>query len=334
MYKNKKILITGGTGSFGRTMTEHLLKKTDLSEIRIFSRDEAKQDQMRNDLSNNRVQFYLGDIRDIESLRNALEGVDFVFHAAALKQVPSCEFFPIQAVKTNILGTENLVNASISSGVRKIVCLSTDKAVYPVNAMGMTKSLMEKIAQSHSRNKVSTLEISCVRYGNVMYSRGSVIPKFINQIKNGKSITITEPSMTRFMMRLPEAVDLVDFAFENAKPGDILIKKSPACSIENLVLALKDMFNSNSKIEIIGMRHGEKLHETLATKEELSNSDDLGDFYRIKMDQRDLNYSKYFESGDKNEVNFVDYDSSNTHQLNIDEIKTLLLKIPEISKEF
>jgi len=334
MYKNKKILITGGTGSFGRTMTEHLLKKTDLSEIRIFSRDEAKQDQMRNDLSNNRVQFYLGDIRDIESLRNALEGVDFVFHAAALKQVPSCEFFPIQAVKTNILGTENLVNASISSGVRKIVCLSTDKAVYPVNAMGMTKSLMEKIAQSHSRNKVSTLEISCVRYGNVMYSRGSVIPKFINQIKNGKSITITEPSMTRFMMRLPEAVDLVDFAFENAKPGDILIKKSPACSIENLVIALKDMFNSNSKIEIIGMRHGEKLHETLATKEELSNSDDLGDFYRIKMDQRDLNYSKYFESGDKNEVNFVDYDSSNTHQLNIDEIKTLLLKIPEISKEF
>ena len=334
MYKNKKILITGGTGSFGRTMTEHLLKKTDLSEIRIFSRDEAKQDQMRNDLSNNRVQFYLGDIRDIESLRNALEGVDFVFHAAALKQVPSCEFFPIQAVKTNILGTENLVNASVSSGVRKIVCLSTDKAVYPVNAMGMTKSLMEKIAQSHSRNKVSTLEISCVRYGNVMYSRGSVIPKFINQIKNGKSITITEPSMTRFMMRLPEAVDLVDFAFENAKPGDILIKKSPACSIENLVLALKDMFNSNSKIEIIGMRHGEKLHETLATKEELSNSDDLGDFYRIKMDQRDLNYSKYFESGDKNEVNFVDYDSSNTHQLNIDEIKTLLLKIPEISKEF
>jgi len=251
-----------------------------------------------------------------------------------LKQVPSCEFFPIQAVKTNILGTENLVNASVSSGVRKIVCLSTDKAVYPVNAMGMTKSLMEKIAQSHSRNKVSTLEISCVRYGNVMYSRGSVIPKFINQIKNGKSITITEPSMTRFMMRLPEAVDLVDFAFENAKPGDILIKKSPACSIENLVLALKDMFNSNSKIEIIGMRHGEKLHETLATKEELSNSDDLGDFYRIKMDQRDLNYSKYFESGDKNEVNFVDYDSSNTHQLNIDEIKTLLLKIPEISKEF
>jgi len=334
MYKNKKILITGGTGSFGRTMTEHLLKKTDLSEIRIFSRDEAKQDQMRNDLSNNRVQFYLGDIRDIESLRNALEGVDFVFHAAALKQVPSCEFFPIQAVKTNILGTENLVNASVSSGVRKIVCLSTDKAVYPVNAMGMTKSLMEKIAQSHSRNKVSTLEISCVRYGNVMYSRGSVIPKFINQIKNGKSITITEPSMTRFMMRLPEAVDLVDFAFENAKPGDILIKKSPACSIENLVIALKDMFNSNSKIEIIGMRHGEKLHETLATKEELSNSDDLGDFYRIKMDQRDLNYSKYFESGDKNEVNFVDYDSSNTHQLNIDEIKTLLLKIPEISKEF
>lgn len=334
MYKNKKILITGGTGSFGRTMTEHLLKKTDLSEIRIFSRDEAKQDQMRNDLSNNRVQFYIGDIRDIESLRNALEDIDFVFHAAALKQVPSCEFFPIQAVKTNILGTENLVNASISSGVRKIVCLSTDKAVYPVNAMGMTKSLMEKIAQSHSRNKVSTLEISCVRYGNVMYSRGSVIPKFINQIKNGKSITITEPSMTRFMMRLPEAVDLVDFAFENAKPGDILIKKSPACSIENLVLALKDMFNSNSKIEIIGMRHGEKLHETLATKEELSNSDDLGDFYRIKMDQRDLNYSKYFESGDKNEVNFVDYDSSNTHQLNIDEIKTLLLKIPEISKEF
>lgn len=334
MYKNKKILITGGTGSFGRTMTEHLLKKTDLSEIRIFSRDEAKQDQMRNDLSNNRVQFYIGDIRDIESLRNALEDIDFVFHAAALKQVPSCEFFPIQAVKTNILGTENLVNASVSSGVRKIVCLSTDKAVYPVNAMGMTKSLMEKIAQSHSRNKVSTLEISCVRYGNVMYSRGSVIPKFINQIKNGKSITITEPSMTRFMMRLPEAVDLVDFAFENAKPGDILIKKSPACSIENLVLALKDMFNSNSKIEIIGMRHGEKLHETLATKEELSNSDDLGDFYRIKMDQRDLNYSKYFESGDKNEVNFVDYDSSNTHQLNIDEIKTLLLKIPEISKEF
>ena len=334
MYKNKKILITGGTGSFGRTMTEHLLKKTDLSEIRIFSRDEAKQDQMRNDLSNNRVQFYIGDIRDIESLRNALEDIDFVFHAAALKQVPSCEFFPIQAVKTNILGTENLVNASVSSGVRKIVCLSTDKAVYPVNAMGMTKSLMEKIAQSHSRNKVSTLEISCVRYGNVMYSRGSVIPKFINQIKNGKSITITEPSMTRFMMRLPEAVDLVDFAFENAKPGDILIKKSPACSIENLVIALKDMFNSNSKIEIIGMRHGEKLHETLATKEELSNSDDLGDFYRIKMDQRDLNYSKYFESGDKNEVNFVDYDSSNTHQLNIDEIKTLLLKIPEISKEF
>lgn len=328
-------LITGGTGSFGKTVTKALLAKSTTTEVRIFSRDEAKQDFMRTQyMDDPRVKFYIGDIRDYQSINAALKGVDFVFHAAALKQVPSCEFFPMQAVQTNVNGSDNVLRASIEQGVKRIVCLSTDKAVYPINAMGISKAMMEKVAQSYARQMTEEeTVISCVRYGNVMYSRGSVIPRFIEQIKNNKPITITEPTMTRFLMALPEAVDLVDYAFNHAKQGDVFIKKAPASTVEDLAQALKELFNSNVETKIIGIRHGEKLFETLASKEELTTAEDMGDYYRVQMDNRDLNYEKYFTDGNREEINFDDYHSHNTERLNVEQVKSLLLTLPEVKSE-
>ena len=332
MYKDKVILVTGGTGSFGKTMISHLAK-TECAEIRVFSRDEAKQDLMRSKyMQDHRIKFYIGDIRDFDSIYRALERVDYVFHAAALKQVPSCEFFPMQAVMTNIVGSDNVVKAAIAQKIKKVVCLSTDKAVMPVNAMGMSKAMMEKVAQSYARENPQTI-ISCVRYGNVMYSRGSVIPRFIEQIKNGSSLTLTEPSMTRFLMALSESVELVNYAFANGKQGDIFVKKAPACTVEELSKSLKELFNSDVKLKTIGMRHGEKLYETLASAEELSRSEDMGDFIRVSMDDRDLNYAKYFSEGCKEEIAIEDYHSHNTNQLGIDEIKEVLLSLPEVRLE-
>ena len=333
MYTNKKILITGGTGSFGKTVVSDLLKKN-IGEIRVFSRDEAKQDFMRSSVNDERVKYYVGDIRDKNSLMKALKGVDYVFHAAALKQVPSCEFFPMQAVYTNIIGSENVIDAAVENGVKKVVCLSTDKAVQPVNAMGMSKALMEKIAQAWSRNlSESETIISCTRYGNVMASRGSVIPRFIEQIKNNQTITITEPSMTRFIMALPESVELVEYAFKNAKQGDTFVKKAPACTVQDLAEALKNLFNSTVDTRIIGMRHGEKIYETLVSQEEMSRAEDMGDFYRISMDSRDLNYEKYFTEGNKEEIRIEDYHSHNTKQLSVKEVEKVLLALPEVQKE-
>ena len=333
MYKNSKVLITGGTGSFGKTVVRDLLNK-DIGEIRVFSRDEAKQDFMRSAVNDDRVKYYVGDIRDKNSLTKALKGVDYVFHAAALKQVPSCEFFPMQAVYTNVIGSENVIEAAVESNVEKVVCLSTDKAVQPVNAMGMSKALMEKIAQSWSRNlSESETVISCTRYGNVMASRGSVIPRFIEQIKNNQAITITEPSMTRFIMALPESVELVEYAFKNAKQGDTFVKKAPACTVEDLAQALKNLFNSSVDTRIIGMRHGEKIYETLVSQEEMSRAEDMGDFYRISMDGRDLNYEKYFNEGNKEEISIEDYHSHNTNQLSVSEVEKVLLALPEVQEE-
>lgn len=332
MYKNKIFLITGGTGSFGKTVTNYLLGQ-DCKEIRVFSRDEAKQDLMRTSyMDDARVKFYIGDIRDYDSIYNALKGVDYVFHAAALKQVPSCEFFPMQAVMTNVMGSENVIKAAIANAVDKVVCLSTDKAVYPVNAMGISKAMMEKVAQSYARQNTSTV-ITCVRYGNVMYSRGSVIPRFIEQIKLGKPITITDGKMTRFLMALDEAVGLVEFAFFNGKQGDVFVKKAPACTVDELAQALQELFESNVEIKIIGMRHGEKLYETLASIEELSRSDDLGGYYRVSMDDRDLNYEKYFTEGNKEEALLDDYHSHNTERLNIEQVKKVLLSLSEVKAE-
>ncbi|MEN8170717.1 MAG: polysaccharide biosynthesis protein [Pseudomonadota bacterium] len=330
---NRIYLITGGTGSFGKTVVKALLEN-DVKEIRVFSRDEEKQDAMRTLYSDHRLKFYIGDIRDNDSINRAMSGVDYVFHAAALKQVPSCEFFPMQAVLTNIQGSDNVIKAAVDNGVKRVVCLSTDKAVYPINAMGMTKAMMEKVAQSYARQLTEDQTvISCVRYGNVMYSRGSVIPRFIEQIKNNKIITITEPSMTRFLLALPESVELVQHAFENAEQGDIFIKKAPACTVEDLAQALKNLFRSNVDTQIIGFRHGEKLYETLASKEELVTSEDMGGFYRIRMDTRDLNYEKYFTEGNRNEVGYDDYHSHNTQQLNVKEVEELLLTLPEVRTE-
>ena len=328
-------LITGGTGSFGKTVTNFLLTKANPDEVRIFSRDEAKQDLMRTEyMDDSRVKFYIGDIRDYQSVKGSLKGVDYVFHAAALKQVPSCEFFPMQAVQTNVQGSDNVVRASIEQGVKRVVCLSTDKAVYPINAMGISKAMMEKVAQSYARElSERDTVISSVRYGNVMYSRGSVIPRFVEQIKNRKAITITEPTMTRFLMALPEAVDLVDYAFTHAKQGDIFIKKAPASTVGDLAQALKELFNSDVETKIIGIRHGEKLYETLASKEELATAQDLGDYYRVQMDNRGLNYEIYFTDGNQEEINFDDYHSHNTERLNVDQVKKLLLTLPEIRSE-
>lgn len=333
MFKNKILLITGGTGSFGNAVLRNFLN-TDIKEIRIFSRDELKQDDMRKKYNNDKLKFYLGDVRDINSLNETIKGVDFIFHAAALKQVPSCEFYPMQAVQTNIIGTENVLNVAIKYKVKNIVVLSTDKAVYPINAMGISKAMMEKVAVAKSRNlNESETVISCTRYGNVMASRGSVIPLFINQIREGKDITITDPNMTRFMMSLDDAVNLVMFAFKNAKNGDIFVQKAPASTVELLANTLKNMFNySEHKINIIGTRHGEKLYETLLTREEMIHAIDMGEYYRIPADNRDLNYEKYFEKGEVM-LEATDYHSHNTKQLNEQELKNMLLNLTEIQED-
>ena len=331
--KNKTLLITGGTGSFGHELLDTILDK-DFKEARIFSRDELKQEHMRIQLNNPRVKFYIGDVRDRDSVDAAMQGVDLVFHAAALKQVPSCEFFPMQAVMTNVIGSNNVVESAVAHKVESVVCLGTDKAVYPVNAMGMTKALMEKVAQAACRGLTEKdTKVSCVRYGNVMCSRGSVIPLFIKQIKENKPITVTDPGMTRFLLPLPEAIQLVLFAFKHAQQGDIFVKKAPASTIADLAQALKELFKSDVPVRTIGIRHGEKIYETLLNTEELRRSEDMGDYYRIKMDGRDLNYNKYFTEGDKKEVRLTDYTSHNTERLTVKQIKELLLKLPEVVSE-
>ncbi|BCW67716.1 NAD-dependent epimerase/dehydratase family protein [Arthrobacter sp. NicSoilB4] len=320
MFKDKTLLITGGTGSFGNTVLKHFLH-TDIGEIRIFSRDEKKQDDMRKAYSNDKLKFYIGDVRNIDSVREAVRGVDFIFHAAALKQVPSCEFFPMEAVRTNVLGTDNVLTAAIDAGVKKVVCLSTDKAAYPINAMGTSKAMMEKVVIAKSRNvDPSETLISCTRYGNVMASRGSVIPLFADQIRAGKPLTVTDPHMTRFLMNLDEAVELVLFAFENANQGDLFVQKADASSVGDLATAMKRLFNSDVEINVIGTRHGEKAHETLLTREERAKSEDLGGYFRVPADTRDLNYEKFVDSGDIVSETLEEYTSHNTQQLTIDEI--------------
>jgi len=333
--KNKTLLITGGTGSFGSTVLNKFINTDVFKEIRIFSRDEKKQDDLRKKLNNPKAKFYIGDVRDINSVNNVVKGVDFIFHSAALKQVPSCEFFPMEAVKTNILGTSNVLDAAENYNVKKVVVLSTDKAAYPINAMGMSKALMEKVMVAKSRNLDSSKTIFCgTRYGNVMASRGSVIPVFIDQIKKNKDLTITDPSMTRFMMSLDDAVNLVLFAFENAKQGDIFVQKSPAATIEVLAKALIEMYNSKSNIKIIGTRHGEKIYETLVNKEDMFKAEDIKEYYRIPADNRDLNYDSFYSSGQILDSKIEEYHSHNTHRLNIEEMKKLLLQLPEVKKDF
>ena len=338
MFKDKTLLITGGTGSFGNAVLRRFLD-TNIKEIRIFSRDEKKQDDMRKAYNNPKLKFYLGDVRDSNSIKDAMRGVDFVFHAAALKQVPSCEFYPMQAVKTNVIGTENVLYEAIDAKVKKVIVLSTDKAVYPINAMGISKAMMERVAVAKSRNlDDDDIMIACTRYGNVMASRGSVIPLFIDQIRKGKEITITDPAMTRFMMSLDQAVELVLFAFENGHNGDIFVQKAPAATIELLAKTLTNLLaKPEHKIGIIGTRHGEKLYETLLTKEEMVHAIDMGEYYRIPADTRDINYSKFFEEGETVITQAHEYHSHNTHQLSEEELKTLLLELLEIQddlKEF
>ena len=318
----KTLLVTGGTGSFGNAVVNNLINEYD--EIRVFSRDEKKQDDMRKKYSNPKIKFYIGDVRDMNSLKPAIFGVDYIFHAAALKQVPSCEFFPMQAVKTNINGTNNVLNLAEEYGVKKVICLSTDKAAYPINAMGMSKALMEKIVQAKSRSSSKTI-FALTRYGNVMGSRGSVIPLFNSQISKGEKITITDPEMTRFLMSLDDAVELVKFAFDNANSGDLFIHKAPASSIKDLAKAISKHYNINYDPRIIGIRHGEKMYETLCTKEEMMKAEDLGDYYRVSSDSRDLNYDKYFDLGDKNKIK-DEFNSNNTKQLSVDQIINLLIK--------
>jgi UDP-glucose 4-epimerase len=333
VFKDKTLLITGGTGSFGRVVLERFLN-TDIKEIRIFSRDEKKQDDMRRYYQNQKIKYYIGDVRNVSSLRNVMQGVDYVFHAAALKQVPSCEFFPIEAVKTNVFGTENVLNVAIEAGVKKVVCLSTDKAAYPVNAMGMTKALMEKILIAKSRTVSADRTLICgTRYGNVMGSRGSVIPLLIEQIKNGQPLTVTDPNMTRFLMSLDEAVNLVLYAFKNANSGDIFVQKSPSCYIGDLAKALKELFNVDNEIKIIGIRHGEKMYEVLLTKEEAARAIDEGNYYRIPSDNRDLNYEKYLEKGSPKITLATEYNSNNTKILTVNEIKEKLLSLDWIREE-
>jgi len=332
MKKNQILLITGGTGSFGHAVLQRFLHTDIFSEIRIFSRDEKKQDDMRNHLKNNKVKFIIGDVRDYDSIELATRGVDYIFHAAALKQVPSCEFFPMQAVKTNVEGTYNVIKAAGKNKVKKVICLSTDKAAYPINAMGISKAMMEKVAIAESRNLSDTI-VCLTRYGNVMASRGSVIPLFINQIKTGLPLTITDPNMTRFMMSLHEAVELVLFAFKNGNQGDLFVNKAPAASIRDLAEALVSLAKVNNEIHIIGTRHGEKLYETLCTREEMLKAEDMGDFYRIPADNRDLNYSTYFSEGDQKMEKIEDYHSHNTLRLNVDSIKEIVSKLPFVRKE-
>lgn len=332
MKGKSKLLITGGTGSFGNAVLNRFLNTDSFYEIRIFSRDEKKQDDLRKKLNNSKVKFYLGDVRDQRSVENAVKDVDYIFHAAALKQVPSCEFFPMQAVRTNVLGTENVLDAAIKYKVKNVVVLSTDKAVYPINAMGISKAMMEKVMIAKSRSADETI-ISGTRYGNVMASRGSVIPLFIDQIKEGKPLTITDPDMTRFMMTLEDAVDLVLYAFNNANPGDIFVQKAPAATINTLAIALKELYDSNSDIKFIGTRHGEKLYESLVNREDMLKAEDMGDYYRIPADNRDLNYNKYFSEGE-GKINIADeYHSHNTHQLDVAGMKELLLRLPEIKMD-
>lgn len=332
MLKNKTLLITGGTGSFGNAVLNRFLQTDHFSEIRIFSRDEKKQDDMRNQLQNDKLKFYIGDVRDYSSVERAMRGVDYVFHAAALKQVPSCEFFPLEATRTNVFGTQNVIDAASFHKVKKVICLSTDKAAYPINAMGISKALMEKVAIAASRNNLDTT-VCLTRYGNVMASRGSVIPLFLKQIKSNQTITITDPKMTRFLMSLDEAVELVLFAFEHGNAGDLFVNKAPAGTIGDLAEALKQLCNATTEVKIIGTRHGEKLYETLCTREEMQKAEDMGEFYRIPADNRDLNYAQYFSEGEQ-EVSVVeDYHSHNTEQLGVDGMKKLLSQLPLIRKE-
>ncbi|ATA70430.1 polysaccharide biosynthesis protein [Capnocytophaga sputigena] len=333
--KNKTLLITGGTGSFGNAVLQRFLPTDYFKEIRIFSRDEKKQDDMRHALQNPKVKFYIGDVRDRSSVDIAMTGVDYVFHAAALKQVPSCEFFPLEAVKTNVLGTENVLNSAIAHQVKNVVVLSTDKACYPINAMGISKAMMEKVAIAKGRqlgeNAVTT--ISCTRYGNVMASRGSVIPLWIEQMKENKVITLTDPNMTRFMMTLADAVDLVLYAFENGHNGDLFVQKAPAATLTVLAEALKQLYNKNTEVKIIGTRHGEKLYETLVAREEMARAEDMGNYFRIPCDTRDLNYDKYFKDGQEKVSLIEDYHSHNTTRLSVEEMKSLLLKLDEIQND-
>ena len=338
-FTGKTLLITGGTGSFGNAVLKRFLT-TDIGEIRIFSRDEKKQDDMRHEYQAaypeyaNKLKFYIGDVRDIASLRNAMHGVDYIFHAAALKQVPSCEFFPMEAVRTNVIGTDNVLTAAIEAGVKVIIGLSTDKAAYPVNAMGTSKAMMEKVIVAKSRTvSPDKTKICCTRYGNVMCSRGSVIPLWIDQIKSGKPITVTEPKMTRFIMALEEAVDLVLFAFEHGVSGDILVQKAPACTIETLAQAVKELFGSKDEIKVIGIRHGEKMYETLLTNEECAKAADMGNFYRVPSDKRDLNYDKYFSDGDTERNVLTEFNSNNTQILSVEQVKEKLLSLDYIREE-
>ncbi|WP_070328409.1 polysaccharide biosynthesis protein [Exiguobacterium aurantiacum] len=333
MFNNKTLLITGGTGSFGNAVMERFLE-TDIKEIRIFSRDEKKQEDMRKMYQNDKLKFYIGDVRDQNSVKNAMYGVDYVFHAAALKQVPSCEFFPLEAVKTNVLGTENVLNAAIEIGVKKVICLSTDKAAYPINAMGISKAMMEKVFVAKARTIDSNQTLICgTRYGNVMASRGSVIPLFIEQIKSGDPLTVTDPNMTRFLMSLEEAVELVVFAFNNAAAGDIMVQKSPASTVGDLAVALKELFEADNEIKVIGTRHGEKSFETLLTREEHIVAEDMGDFYRVPADTRDLNYDKYYSEGDQKLTQENEYNSNNTQRLTIEQIKQRLLTLDYVKAE-
>ncbi len=333
MFKNKTLLIIGGTGSFGNAVLKHFLH-TDIGEIRIFSRDEKKQDDMRKTYKNSKIKFHIGDVRDLASLKNAMHSVDYIFHAAALKQVPSCEFFPFEAVKTNIIGTDNVLTAAIEMGVKKVICLSTDKAAYPINAMGISKAMMEKVFVAKSRTVDSEKTLICgTRYGNVMASRGSVIPLFMEQIKNEQPITVTDPNMTRYLMSLDEAVDLVMFAFQHGKAGDIMVQKAPACTIGDLAQAIKELFNVSNEIKIIGTRHGEKLCETLLTREEYVHARDMGNFFRVPADTRDLNYDRYFTDGSTRLSVTDEYNSHNTYRLTIEEIKEKLLALDVITEE-
>lgn len=333
MFSNKTLLITGGTGSFGNAVLKRFLE-TDIKEIRIFSRDEKKQDDMRKKYRNDKIKFYIGDVRDLASVKNAMHGVDYIFHAAALKQVPTAEFFPMEAVRTNIIGTDNVLTAAIEFGVKKVICLSTDKAAYPINAMGISKAMMEKVFVAKSRTVSPDQTLICgTRYGNVMASRGSVIPLFIKQIKNGQPLTVTDPNMTRFLMSLEEAVELVVFAFENAKAGDIMVQKAPASTIGDLAQAIKELFNADNEIQIIGTRHGEKRYETLLTREEYLVAEDLGNYFRVPADHRDLNYEKYFEKGSPELSSEKEYNSDNTERLNVEQIKKKLLEIEHVRHE-
>ena len=337
MFTNKTLLITGGTGSFGNAVLDRFLD-TDIGEIRIFSRDEKKQDDMRHEFQSRnpetaqKLKFFIGDVRDLASVKNAMHGVDYIFHAAALKQVPSCEFFPLEAVKTNVFGTDNVLTAAIDEGVKRVICLSTDKAAYPVNAMGTSKAMMEKVVVAKSRTTDKT-KICCTRYGNVLCSRGSVVPLWIEQLKNGEAITVTEPKMTRFVMSLEEAVELVLFAFEHGESGDILVQKAPACTIETLAKAVTELFAPGAEIRVIGIRHGEKMYETLLTNEECAHALDLGNFYRVPCDKRDLNYDKYFTQGNTARAALAEFNSNNTEILDVEQVKAKLLSLPYIRAE-